>query len=252
MAFSATRMLMAAGFTGNIPSGYVAAFFSGTSTASRITIPTTTTFDTASTGIISVWVNFTAFQTDNMIFGTTAGNIFFLRYNHTNNRAQCTIANSANTANINILTTVTLTTGTWNNIVCSWNASSSVGTMYINGSGPGSPTFSGGSFVTAFSTDTPYILGYAPSNEAGAYTNGCVSEFYFAPGQFLDFTSPTNIALFYNSGNPVNLGSNGQTPTGTAPALYWHGQYNNLSNLGTLGGSFTAAGNALTNCSSAP
>ena len=71
-----------------------------------------------------------------------------------------------------------------------------------------------------------------------------LAELWFAPGQWINFSIAANREKFRSSGGaPVTLGSNGSTPTGTAPLIYlggtdfatWH------TNKGT-GGGFTANG----------
>lgn len=61
------------------------------------------------------------------------------------------------------------------------------------------------------------------------------SEVWIACGQYVD---PINIGKFRNptSGAQVNLGANGQTPTGTSPTYYFKGPWSSFStNLGTGG-----------------
>jgi hypothetical protein len=61
------------------------------------------------------------------------------------------------------------------------------------------------------------------------------AEVWIAVGQYVD---PSNISKFRDpvTGKPVNLGSNGQTPTGTSPTYYLKGPWQNFAtNLGTGG-----------------
>jgi hypothetical protein len=64
-------------------------------------------------------------------------------------------------------------------------------------------------------------IGYDPVGY-GLGINCCLAEFWFAPGQFIDFTDPAERAKFRNAGKPAFLGEDGSLPTGTAPALYQH------------------------------
>lgn len=50
--------------------------------------------------------------------------------------------------------------------------------------------------------------------------NGSVAGLYFAPGQTLDLTNSANRAKFISGGKWVDLGANGELPTGVAPLLY--------------------------------
>jgi hypothetical protein len=85
--------------------------------------------------------------------------------------------------------------------------------------------------------------------------DGCLSEFYFAPGQYLDFSLVANRRKFISpTGKPVQLGLTGSLPTGTAPLMYHHlddgeAVANFATNRGT-GGNFTITGTLDTAASS--
>ncbi len=82
---------------------------------------------------------------------------------------------------------------------------------------------------------------------------GDVVDPWFAPGQYIDFSDPANVAKFRDpvTGKPVFLGNNGQVPTGTAPAVFFSGDASTFgTNLGS-GGDFTLTG-SLTNASTSP
>jgi len=55
--------------------------------------------------------------------------------------------------------------------------------------------------------------------------------------EYVDLSSSTNRAKFYNAGSPVDLGSDGSTPTGNQPKIFLDGY--NTSNNGTLGDDLT-------------
>ena len=77
--------------------------------------------------------------------------------------------------------------------------------------------------------------------------SGCFAEFWFAPGQYIDFSAEANRRLFFSaSGKPVSLGTDGSTPTGTAPLVFFHldngeAVANFATNRGS-GGNFTITG----------
>lgn len=55
----------------------------------------------------------------------------------------------------------------------------------------------------------------------GQGLSGAIAEFYFAPGQYLDMSVTSNRRKFISAAlQPVDLGSTGSTPTGTAPIVY--------------------------------
>lgn len=86
-------------------------------------------------------------------------------------------------------------------------------------------------------------------------TNGDLAEFYFAAGQYLDLSVTANRRKFITAGlKPVDLGSDGSTPTGSAPTIYCHltdgeAVANFATNRGT-GGNFSITGTLTTGSTS--
>lgn len=73
--------------------------------------------------------------------------------------------------------------------------------------------------------------------------DGVVSEFYFAPNQYLNFSVESNRRLFIDrAGFPVPLGVSGQLPTGTAPLVYMRTRANNAGINSGTGGDFAIQG----------
>ena len=77
---------------------------------------------------------------------------------------------------------------------------------------------------------------------------GYMSDYWVAPGQYVDFSVVATRRLFIDAnGRPVNLGDDGSTPTGTAPAIFFALASDDSTatdwgiNLGT-GGDFTWTG----------
>lgn len=81
---------------------------------------------------------------------------------------------------------------------------------------------------------------------------GDLADLWIAPGVYIDFSVEANRRLFIDAGGkPVDLGSDGSTPTGTAPLMFftnptatWH------TNAGS-GGGFTENG-AITDAADSP
>lgn len=82
--------------------------------------------------------------------------------------------------------------------------------------------------VTTFSNTANFAfdqctnMGWGNNRLGSAKIAGCLAEMYFAMGQYLDLTVGANIAKFYASGHPVDLGATGSTPTGSAPSCLSH------------------------------
>lgn len=85
-----------------------------------------------------------------------------------------------------------------------------------------------------------------------SYGYGVDAEFghgWLSFSQRLDLSVAENAQKFGAAGSPVDVGSNGQVPTGTAPEIYLDGDGSSWNNLGTAGplsvtGSITAGADA--------
>ncbi len=109
----------------------------------------------------------------------------------------------------------------------------------------------------AFSNDTiDYTNGFvgvgATPASGNQKFNGCMSEIYINYVEFLDLTVESNRRKFIGStGKPVDLGSDGSTPTGTQPIVYLNGDSTNFQINQGSGENFAVTG-ALTACSTSP
>lgn len=199
-------------------------------------------------GIISAWLRFDAgvaqqFVLDN---AATAATRFFF-YRTSLNRFAVSGRNSAGTVILSLSSNTAYTNGaTWLHVLVSWDLATAAGHLYVNDVED--------AFVTKTLTDDTleyttgaFHVGASPNASAGDEMDGCMAEVYFAPGQYLDFSSTTNRRKFISaSGKPVHLGTDGSLPTGTAPLLYLHlddgeAVANFATNRGT-GGDFTITG----------
>ena len=82
--------------------------------------------------------------------------------------------------------------------------------------------------------------------------DGSIAELWFAPGVYIDLSVEENRRKFITDAlRPANLGSDGSTPTGSAPLIYLSGATSSWhTNKGT-GGGFTENGD-LTDSTSSP
>jgi len=60
--------------------------------------------------------------------------------------------------------------------------------------------------------------------------------------EHLAMSSGTNRAKFVSGGSPVDLGTNGATPTGNQPILFLNNAYGTFQNNLGYGGNFTVTG----------
>lgn len=144
--------------------------------------------------------------------------------------------------------------GTWLHVLCSWSTNFSAGNkishLYVNDVSDKVVFEDVGTVANINYTVAEHSVGGRV--DGGGKLNGDMAQIYYAPGQFLDFSVEANRRLFISSsGGPVDLGSDGSTPTASAPILFLNGAASTFAtNLGT-GGGMTTNG-ALTNASSSP
>lgn len=200
------------------------------------------------TGIFSGWVrldggNATAMRLiAHMVALTDAGNRCRCSRQATN-VFLFTMTDAAGATQVQFSTVNTYLAGpTWLHVLASWNAGVATH-LYVN-------DVSDITTTTNINTTLDYTTGQVGTGGDGNSTlrmNGCFADFYWAPGQFLDFSVTDNRRKFIDARRrPVNLGSDGSRPTGTAPLIFHHldkGEAaNNFAlNRGT-GGDFTVTG----------
>ncbi len=144
----------------------------------------------------------------------------------------------------------------WINILSSWNTNFSAGNklqqLYISDSSNlGTVVDGSAAFSIGYSSETDWLISAATATPTGLYT-GCLSEIYFAPDQYLDFSVTANRRLFISgTGSPVPLGVDGSIPTGTAPRIYFRDAAASAGNNSGNGGNFTTHG-SFSNCGTHP
>jgi hypothetical protein len=151
-----------------------------------------------------------------------------------------------------------LTAGAWNHILASWdlNAAASAQYFYLNGA-----SSKDASSAVYLNSNVDYTLGTwtvcetSLASERPFKVDAGLAEFYFAPGQYLDFSVLANREKFRSAtGKPVSLGATGATPTGTVPKVYLHLDNGeaaaNFATNRSGNGNFTVTGTLTTHASS--
>lgn len=132
--------------------------------------------------------------------------------------------NARNAAGTLILSMVSATTyaasATWLHFLTSWDLAATTGHLYVNDAEDQAV----GATLTDDTIDyTVADSGVGGLPDATAKFDGCIAELYFAPGQYLDFSTESNRRKFITAGGkPVFLGVDGSLPTGTSPIVYFH------------------------------
>lgn len=188
---------------------------------------------------ISVW--FSCADT----FGTSGMGI----YGNTNNRIYAEVnasgfvnirgRDAAGNAAFDVLSTITVDDGQIHHLMASFNGATGAAHLYIDGVDALGSTSTGN-----YSVDYTETAHYVGSLFASGKLNGKIGQLYInttSASAYIDLSSPTNRLKFWNSG-PVNLGANGELPTGSSPIIFLNNPYTTFqTNLGT-GGNFTVTG----------
>lgn len=131
--------------------------------------------------------------------------------------------------------------GQWYHLMSAWNGTT--WTIWINGqqvatAAMGAPDFSGANLTQA---------AIGAQTTASGFWSGDIGHLWLSVNQTLDLSVQANREKFALAGAPVNLGGNGEIPTGTAPQWYYDGDGAGWVNVGTAGnvaltGALTAGG----------
>lgn len=143
----------------------------------------------------------------------------------------------------------------WHHALFAMNTSSRTAKLYLDDVDVSSATelsFGTGPFVAGFD-GKPMMCFF---DTFGAFI-GDIADFWLAPNQNLltagDISEATRRKFISANGKPVNLGANGETPTGTAPRVFFKrdGAASTFATNRGTGGAFTLTG-TLTNASTSP
>lgn len=106
----------------------------------------------------------------------------------------------------------------WLNLLASWDAELSLCHLYINDTDDlaASPSFNNTNIDYTHAEETVGAL-----DGGGRELDADLAEVYFNIAEYIDLSVESNRRKFITTeGKPSNLGSDGSTPTGTAPILY--------------------------------
>lgn len=159
-------------------------------------------------------------------------------------RLNCIFRDSAGTniANVNAATN-TFTGQTWYHVIVSVDTAQALSSdairMFVNGS---EVSYSSQSHTQDALIDTDLNRCFLFTGSSGGSSqpaaNHYFADFFIDTAESFDLTIPSNLAKFIDgSGKPVNLGSDGSTPLGSAPDLFLSGATGTWHiNKGALGG----------------
>ena len=126
--------------------------------------------------------------------------------------------------------------GNWYHVLWAWDYANARFQLYVNGVAlnTASYLFTGG---TKFDLDGATItgVGVGSGSSGASIWTGDIGHLYVNLTETLNLSVQANREKFALSGHPVNLGANGQMPTGSVPQFYCDGDGAAWNNLGTAG-----------------
>jgi hypothetical protein len=197
------------------------------------------------TGSMSLWVKWGSDGVDYGIAGFRGRGIQIIRT--VSNDLQVYLWNNAGGQVLELASSSGQATGAnvWHNILASWStnfsAGNKIGRLYLDGVNINDSQADGGAASQiAWSGVTEYLPSF--SSPYNTNQNLALSEIWLSTASYIDFSNSANRALFYNSGHPVDLGSNGSTPTGSSPDVFLNQPSALAGNNQGTGGNFTIHG----------
>ena len=169
------------------------------------------------TGTISLWAKRSSTGLHAVIYNTAKVSCRFVS---TGNAFRWGLENGAGTLILDVKTTTAFTVdGLWHHLILSYDLSTLTYQCYVDGVEE-----------TLILETSPVVddtvdwlenaLAIGSTTGGGAYFPGCLAEVYVAL-EYIDLSDSDNLAKFINSdGKPVDLGTDGSTPIGTAPMIY--------------------------------
>lgn len=198
-------------------------------------------------GLYSVWFRRDTSGSQEFL-GSSAGSRWAVLFNATD-EFRILLKDSGGTTRLDLNSGTTKITDTnWHNALISWELDATPTSHFylddLDVKAVG--TESNGSIDWANLRDT---WGADGAGTAARFFDGCLSEWWMGPGEFLDLSITSNRRKFIDAlGNPVDLGADGSIPVLVAPEVYYKDDF--TDNLGFRGNP-TAFGTPAA-CSDAP
>ncbi len=138
----------------------------------------------------------------------------------------------------------------WFHLAISWSTNFSSGNklsnLYINGISDKVITIDGAAFTLVLGTYVAQV-GKQPSGLGSVFYPGSLSQLYFNPGVYIDFSVLANLRQFITSTRrPDFFGNNGSIPTGSSPPFYLKGSGTGFNINSGSAGNFATTGTLTT------
>lgn len=214
--------------------------------------------DTATGFIFSCWVKFTAGDgVEQTLIKSSSQNTFSVT-KRTTNLIRIVIKNASNTPVVQLdqasgSVAAILAGSGWHHIIASANNVSSSGfaQLYIDGVSCGTQTTFAASGAGLDFVEADWGIGASVGGTLPL--QGDLSELFLISGSSLDLSVASNLQKFRSTGGkPVSLGTDGTTPTGTAPLVYLRSAYDSFTTNSGTGGNFVKYGTTALASATAP
>lgn len=196
-------------------------------------------------GSMSIWVRYTGFpyagSTSFKAIAGASGRVFSVL--QPDGSFSFVVYDNARANNFEFDSLTTLISDTnWHHYLISWDtnhaAGAKIGQIYLDDVNIQNSTTD---------SSTAFNVGYTAEVVTAFSSNAInqqiqLSEIWYAPGQFIDFSVSANRAKFSLGGHPISLGATGNLPTGVAPAVYLKNAAASAGTNSGTGGNFTAQG----------
>lgn len=204
-------------------------------------------------GIISVWFKMQGSDaTNGMIIETLDPFFQIIRLN--TNKIRITGQNAATTNILQLFSNTSFTVGMgWAHLLASWDLNTPAGWLYITDADDlaSSPTLTNDTIN--YSTNPVVNWGVGARADGTILITADIADLYMNIAESLDLSVEANRRKFISATNaPVDLGADGSTPTGTAPAIFFHGTLASWQTNDGSGGGFSVTAGSLSAASSNP
>lgn len=209
----------------------------------------------AKVGTISLWIRLDGSTGgEQTIFEIASGSTpdFRISYNAAGHLANFRIvgANSSGTVILDMSTSAGYSPGTkWYNLLASWNLATAATSFFVNNASDKTTTTATNDTINYADGAAFAIVGVSRSITNKLFAS--LAEVWFT-NSFDDLSISGNRAAFIAGGFPVNLGSTGQTPTGSSPLLYLKSAASQFNVNSGTGGNFAITNGPLAIASTSP
>jgi len=186
-------------------------------------------------GTFSAWIKYPAFPSGSQVIWRDIGEQHWMLLN-TNGTFHIVVENTSNQPILTVSNSLTPTIpGVWNHVCYNYDTSISEFNMFVNDVADGVTASFPNSGNANFVAKTDWtIIG----QNGGQRFEGDISEYWLTFGENFDISNTSNRRGFISDeGFPVDLGTDGSTPTGTSPLVFLSGDFDTwATNDGTGGG----------------